>query len=626
MAETWTPDIPVVSHDVTDDVVLIEKNFDYLAHRFGYLADTTSGKDHAVATGTNVKQLCTDIGTTKKATIFFAHLLKDQNTTDFVFGTGGDSCDLSTYTNITFAFQPGARVSVVTGKTVTFPSPENIQASKVHQIFTGAGTVAFNSAGTIYPQWWGANNNDTSDDNTAMAAAVASYIAGSKIFLRGGSQYYSISAALAISKDVTIEGEGESSEIRQATTQTEGLEITTSNVTLKGINLVGPSYLATKSGEDAIKAYGADSSNYISKLKVYDCFISNWGAYGVYGNFVEDFEIHNNEIENIYYAGIQGLSCRQGTVEHKKISSDISVAHNTIRNIPKWKACDTHAGERISFVDNKIEGCFRGIGAGPASDGSDYMWAPIDCHILGNEMDSGVADGTYGLGASIIGAYSGAAIQEVATGIIAGNTIRGYGDEDYATNGAVHVETTQGVVVNGNTIINAGRCGVYVYARNQGVVVISNAIVDPWTDGLALGYGVFVDTIDNTGYIGGNTFSLDALVGVKTHVLDEAIRVDNSAGCEFVLGLNHSEATTYLTDAGTKTTCTNYTITNKSADRALNCNLCVITDPGDAPATADALRDDLVANTIPSIEADVNELADVVGTLIDDLIAMGLLQ
>ena len=39
-----------------------------------------------------------------------------------------------------------------------------------------------------------------------------------------------------------------------------------------------------------------------------------------------------------------------------------------------------------------------------------------------------------------------------------------------------------------------------------------------------------------------------------------------------------------------------------------------ITDPADTPADADALRDDLVANTIPSIEAKLDALATVVNS------------
>jgi hypothetical protein len=40
-----------------------------------------------------------------------------------------------------------------------------------------------------------------------------------------------------------------------------------------------------------------------------------------------------------------------------------------------------------------------------------------------------------------------------------------------------------------------------------------------------------------------------------------------------------------------------------------------VTDPGDAPVDVDALRDDLVANTIPSIETIVSDLRDAVATL-----------
>ena len=41
----------------------------------------------------------------------------------------------------------------------------------------------------------------------------------------------------------------------------------------------------------------------------------------------------------------------------------------------------------------------------------------------------------------------------------------------------------------------------------------------------------------------------------------------------------------------------------------------VVTDPADTPADADALRDDLVANTIPSIETELTNLRNAVATL-----------
>ena len=44
-----------------------------------------------------------------------------------------------------------------------------------------------------------------------------------------------------------------------------------------------------------------------------------------------------------------------------------------------------------------------------------------------------------------------------------------------------------------------------------------------------------------------------------------------------------------------------------------------ITDPADAPATADALRDDLVANAIPEIEGMLNALGTIINALVDKL-------
>ena len=44
-----------------------------------------------------------------------------------------------------------------------------------------------------------------------------------------------------------------------------------------------------------------------------------------------------------------------------------------------------------------------------------------------------------------------------------------------------------------------------------------------------------------------------------------------------------------------------------------------VTDPGDAPADADTLRDDLVTNTIPSIEGMLNALGTIINALIDKL-------
>lgn len=69
-------------------------------------------------------------------------------------------------------FQPGAELSIASGKTVTFPSPESILASPDQSIFTGDGTVAFTIGGCITSEWFGAVGDDSADDTDAWQAAI----------------------------------------------------------------------------------------------------------------------------------------------------------------------------------------------------------------------------------------------------------------------------------------------------------------------------------------------------------------------------------------------------------------------------------------------------------------------
>ena len=49
-----------------------------------------------------------------------------------------------------------------------------------------------------------------------------------------------------------------------------------------------------------------------------------------------------------------------------------------------------------------------------------------------------------------------------------------------------------------------------------------------------------------------------------------------------------------------------------------------ITDPADAPADADALRDDLVANAIPDIESALDALGTKINSILDALEGVGI--
>jgi len=160
MAEDFTDDSPKITSDVTDDVVIIEKNFDYLIHRFGHRIDPDAG-DQASGTG-SLGDVAAALTTSKTAVVYFPHLQKDQNTTKYTLDT---NLDLSAYTNLYYYFAPGAYLDQNDGDEVLIIySPENIISPKNAKIFDG-DMIDFANGGKAHLGWWGATT-------TGLQAAV----------------------------------------------------------------------------------------------------------------------------------------------------------------------------------------------------------------------------------------------------------------------------------------------------------------------------------------------------------------------------------------------------------------------------------------------------------------------
>ena len=79
----------------------------------------------------------------------------------------------------------------------------------------------------------------------------------------------------------------------------------------------------------------------------------------------------------------------------------------------------------------------------------------------------------------------------------------------------------------------------------------------------------------------------------------------------------------HIADTAAASAVTAQTLTDNSGGGATDDTIgaidCAITDPADTPATADALRDDLVANAIPDIEGSLQNCADAIAELADEV-------
>ena len=247
------------------------------------------------------------------------------------------------------------------------------------------------------------------------------------------------------------------------------LKITGNDVHVEGLRLLGT---AGSANVNAIGVFGSGATNtdptYVTGVRIDNNEITSSLQNGVYLKYAKDFSITNNRIHNLDYAGILALSSVSGTVTGNNIrsviatpgpnrnafgvaltrasntdlkgdprTSDVVVANNVVQDVPEWEAFDTHCGQRITFHGNVATGAKIGINVGFCAI-SDTMPtnAPIDVSVVGNVLDSASAPAPW-FGISFVGQNItiGSVTDENATGLIAGNIVKGYGDPNNIASG-----------------------------------------------------------------------------------------------------------------------------------------------------------------------------------------------
>ena len=415
---------------------------------------------------------------------------------------------------------------------------------------------------------YGAKGDGVADDTAAIQAAINAASASSTIYFPAPSVYYKISSTLTVNKPLTLQGEY--SEIRQTASSIRLIDISSSNVTVRGLKLYGYQYGTTYvANEDAIRAEGPSETVLISNIRIVDNIIQNFGFHAIFLKYVSDFEVANNNISNITYAGVLVMTGVRGIISQNLInnitaspeaygiaitlpggagvdsqvrSSDITVSHNVVSNVPNWEAYDTHLGQRITFSGNIAYQSNKGIVIGCAGSSTK---APLDINVVDNILDSGVTTGAAGYGIAFTACD--ATVQK-ATGAIVGNVVRGYGTGSNSISGAIYVHNTQGLVISGNSIIEPSPIGINLYVNNYDAIVTANHIVDVWATSTGEAVAINAKAGNNTGLIENNTFSLNGKAA--TYLLTWGVRVGDYASNDILIGQNRSTVAGYLYDPG----------------------------------------------------------------------------
>lgn len=379
---------------------------------------------------------------------------------------------------------------------------------------------------------YNAVGNGSADDTNAILSAIAAAPEGSTITSTPGSSH-KITAVIPVTKGLTFQLDGVT--ITQATAGAGGFTVSASNVHFRRGKIAGTQHASQSANENAIAATGASAASPLSNVTIEDVEIDNWGMHGILLTYVNDFGVLRNKLSNLYYTGIGTVSCIRGTVQQNKVktvvgtplaygiffarnstaslvtdprSADILCANNDVQDVPNWEGLDTHAGQRISFIGNNVKACKKGIVVGPATDGANPTFAPLDVNVMGGSVDSLVTDGSMDVGILFQGAGNtvGSPV-ELATGSVIGVTVRGHGDQSNSISAAIILQTTRGVVVMGNPIIEPSPHGVFLYHDNYEQVVWNNPVTDAWSTTQANTSAVHVNSDYQTGSLGGNSLS-----------------------------------------------------------------------------------------------------------------------
>jgi len=233
--------------------------------------------------------------------------------------------DYSAYSNVSYKMPNGSLFDIDALMTLTIHSPENIDAGKRQQIFSGTGKVAFSVGGTVYPEWWGENTTPgTTNMSTQTDAAITAVSAN------GGTVYFQpqtyIIADVTLKSHVNLKGSGWNTLIKKKSDATyiftcdSGSADVSNNIhdiTISDMQIEGLSVdVAFSEHHHAINING------VNNIVIERCKITEFEGDGIYlgSSNVAATERHNERviIRDCYFDGVnkenrQGISIIDGT-------------------------------------------------------------------------------------------------------------------------------------------------------------------------------------------------------------------------------------------------------------------------------------------------------------------------
>ncbi|MBF4606174.1 right-handed parallel beta-helix repeat-containing protein [Curtobacterium sp. VKM Ac-1393] len=310
--------------------------------------------------------------------------------------------------------------------------------------------------------------------------------------------------------------------------------VTASGVTIIGAELRGSG--SDHSGLGRGVRCSGSAARPLRDVHVLGADIREFAHDGVLLEHCVAFTVADSVIADIGYAGVLMFSCTDGMVRNNRIaritqpspypnsygieavratttgldgaprSARIVISDNHVSDVPAWEGIDTHGGQSIEILRNRIENCRVGIALVPSKDESNAKatkYAPRDCSVI----DNVVHRTTPGPGSGIVVRGAGETVgdgAERANGIILRNTVTGYGDGD--RDGAVLLYLTRELVIADNHVPGGVRRGLSLYHSNDAIALVRNRIAGLRSQGTATSVAIDVRATENRGHMVGNRY------------------------------------------------------------------------------------------------------------------------
>lgn len=387
----------------------------------------------------------------------------------------------------------------------------------------------------------GAAGNGTTDDAAAINNVIAQMSAGDELYFRPDKTYLANSA---INVNIPMKVSGYGATLKTTSQTVHQLNLTASDVTVEGLRLQGAHFTSYQAnGGTGIWAFATNWAGALERLAFRDLRIDTQPFAGIYTKWGKEQAIRNVHIENIVYAGIFGMSIQGAVVQSCKVknvvkhtatqpygiaytrwaldnittspkSRDIAIIDCDVEDVG-WEAIETHGGDGMRIIGNRVRRCLFGIAGVPCPDTDNVtdIYSPNNMQIIGNFIDGEVTDGTRNAGITVVGADQTGAGEQYATGcLIANNVVRrmgsgaasGLGTDPNIVGAGIRTYWTRGAVISNNIIIEPSHWGIVLWTRNDGAIVQDNIIIDPWSNTSVNAGAIGIRSTDNTWTLQGN--------------------------------------------------------------------------------------------------------------------------